>query len=69
MSRNVGFIDRLVRIAAGVLLILLAFGEVIGPWGYIGIVPLLTGAAGICPAYGLLGISTCPHGDKTGTPT
>ncbi len=32
----------------------------VGLWGYIGIVPLVTGALGICPLYTLLGINTCP---------
>ena len=43
MKVNVGGIDRILRIAAGALLIVLAALSVIGPWGYIGIVPLLTG--------------------------
>ncbi|PIV92205.1 MAG: DUF2892 domain-containing protein, partial [Gallionellales bacterium CG17_big_fil_post_rev_8_21_14_2_50_54_146] len=32
----------------------------IGAWGWIGIVPLLTGALGICPIYSILGLNTCP---------
>jgi hypothetical protein len=59
MNHNVGNIDRAIRITAGVGLIALAAADVIGPWGYIGIVPLLTGVVGICPAYTLLGTSTC----------
>ena len=31
----------------------------IGVWGYIGVVPLLTGIAGHCPVYSVLGIDTC----------
>ena len=59
MSRNVGTIDRWVRVASGAALVILALAGVIGAWGYIGIIPLLTGAVGACPAYTLFGISTC----------
>ena len=55
---NVGNLDRALRIIIGLTLIALAvFGE-IGAWGYVGIVPLLTGAAALCPLYSLLGLST-----------
>jgi hypothetical protein len=60
MKANVGGIDRILRIAAGALLIVLAALGVIGPWGYIGVVPLLTGLFRFCPAYGLFGVNTCP---------
>ena len=43
MKMNVGRVDRIVRIVAGIALIGLAFAGTIGPWGYIGVVPLLTG--------------------------
>ncbi|WP_454908588.1 YgaP family membrane protein [Variovorax gossypii] len=59
LSNNVGTLDRAVRIGAGVLLIALAAMGTIGAWGYIGVVPLLTGVVGTCPAYSLLGFSTC----------
>ncbi|MFC5499387.1 DUF2892 domain-containing protein [Caenimonas terrae] len=52
--------DRSVRVAVGVLLIGMALPGVIGPWGYIGVIPLLTGAVGFCPLYRLLGVSSCP---------
>ena len=55
---NVGNFDRALRILLGLVLIALAgFGQ-IGIWGYIGIVPLLTGAFALCPLYSLLGFST-----------
>ncbi|WP_428424900.1 YgaP family membrane protein [Methylibium sp.] len=60
MQKNEGSLDRALRIGAGLLLIGLALAKVIGPWGYIGIVPLLTGALGMCPLYSMLGIDTCP---------
>jgi hypothetical protein len=43
----------------GVLLVGLAVTDVIGAWGYIGIVPLVTGALRFCPAYRLFGLNTC----------
>jgi hypothetical protein len=60
MKTNEGTIDRAVRIIAGLALIALAYTGTIGAWGYIGVVPLLTGIIGICPAYSILGLNTCP---------
>ena len=64
MKVNVGTLDRSVRIGAGVVLIGLAVAGWIGPWGYLGIVPLLTGLLRVCPVYTLFGISTCPHATR-----
>ena len=60
MKMNVGGIDRILRIVVGLALIGLAVANVIGPWGWIGVVPLLTGVFGFCPAYLPFGVSTCP---------
>jgi hypothetical protein len=60
MKLNVGGIDRVLRITAGVVLIGLAATGKVGLWGYIGVVPLLTGAFRFCPVYPLLGMNTCP---------
>lgn len=60
MKTNEGTIDRALRIIAGLALIALAATGTIGAWGYIGVVPLLTGIIGICPAYSIFGISSCP---------
>jgi hypothetical protein len=59
MSRNVGNIDRLIRIVVGLVLIALSLSGTIGLWGWIGILPLLGGLVGWCPAYTLFHISTC----------
>jgi hypothetical protein len=59
MKRNVGGIDRVARIVVGLALIGLTLGGVIGVWGWIGVIPLATGAVGWCPAYCPLGIKTC----------
>ena len=58
--RNVGTIDRIARIALGALLISLVFVGPQTPWGWIGVIPLVTGFVGWCPAYRVLGIRTCP---------
>jgi hypothetical protein len=58
--KNEGTVDRVLRVVAGAALVSLVF---VGPetaWGWIGIVPLVTGLLGNCPVYSLLGISTCP---------
>ncbi|MCW5649570.1 MAG: DUF2892 domain-containing protein [Ramlibacter sp.] len=60
MKRNEANWDRALRIVAGLALIGAAAEGAIGAWGYVGVVPLLTGAVGLCPLYSLLGISTCP---------
>ncbi len=60
MRKNEGTLDRALRVIAGLTLIGLAVTNVIGVWGYIGMVPLLTGAVGMCPLYSMLGIRTCP---------
>ncbi|OYU44943.1 MAG: hypothetical protein CFE44_10190 [Burkholderiales bacterium PBB4] len=60
MTTNEGNLDRTARIAAGVGLIALAATGTVGAWGWIGVVPLATGAMGWCPLYSVLGINTCP---------
>ena len=64
MNRTVGTLDRILRIAAGLALIGLASIGRIGPWGWMGVVPLLTGLVSRCPAYSLLGIRTCQDSCK-----
>ncbi len=61
MSVNMGGIDRALRAVLGVALIALVFVGPQTPWGWIGLVPLLTAVAGICPLYSMLGWSTCPR--------
>ena len=66
MKLNVGGIDRVLRIVAGIVLLALAFVLDGGArWlGLAGLVPLATGLAGYCPAYALFGLSTCPREAK-----
>ena len=60
MKSNVGGIDKILRIVAGIGLIGATAAGLLPVWGYIGIVPLATGLMGWCPLYPLLGMSTCP---------
>lgn len=60
MERNVGTVDRVIRIVVGLLLISQVFWGLETNWGWIGVIPLVTGILGTCPAYRLLGLSTCP---------
>ena len=59
MKKNVCLVERIIRIVVGGIILSLAFIGPQTPWGYLGIVPLLTGLIGWCPPYALLGISTC----------
>ena len=59
MTRNEGNLERALRVIAGLVLIGLTLAGTIGPWGWIGIIPLATGALGWCPLYTALGIDTC----------
>ena len=60
MSTNVGGIDRILRMLVGLALIAMVFVGPQTPWGWVGLVPLLTGLFRFCPAYTLLGMNTCP---------
>ena len=64
MMKNVGTVDRALRILVGLALIALVFVGPQTPYGWIGVVPLLTGLIRFCPAYSLFGINT---GGKSAT--
>lgn len=59
MQANVGGIDKVMRIIVGVVLMAAAATGMVGWWGWLGVIPLLTGLFNFCPAYTLLGIKTC----------
>jgi hypothetical protein len=61
MTKNIGGIERIVRIVAGLVLVVLAATGAVGVWGWIGVVPMVTGLIGWCPPYSLLGINTCKN--------
>ena len=61
--KNEGTVDRIVRIVLGLAMLSLVF---IGPqtvWGWIGVIPLMTGFLGVCPLYRVLGLNTAKHDD------
>ncbi|HZF77788.1 MAG TPA: DUF2892 domain-containing protein [Acetobacteraceae bacterium] len=60
MRCNVGGADKWLRILVGIALLALGLFGPIGWWGLLGLVPLLTGMAGNCPVYSVLGLNTCP---------
>jgi hypothetical protein len=59
MKINEGTIDRALRVIVGLVLVGLAASGTVGAWGWIGVLPLVTGAVGFCPAYAIFGMSTC----------
>ncbi|MGW8228625.1 MAG: YgaP family membrane protein [Gammaproteobacteria bacterium] len=56
--KNVGTVDKVIRIILGLVLIALVFVGPQTPWGWIGIIPLATGLIGFCPLYSILGMNT-----------
>ena len=56
-------LERVLRVLVGLGAISLVFVGPKTPWGWLGVIPVLTGATGLCPLYTLLGISTCPRKD------
>ena len=65
MKSNVDGIDRILRIVAGLVLIGLAATGTVGMWGWLGVVPLATGALGWCPPYAIFGFNTCAIKNKS----
>lgn len=56
---NVGSTDRILRVLLGIVLIAMVF---VGPqtaWGWLGLIPLVTGLFRMCPLYSLIGVNTC----------
>ena len=63
--RNEGTIDRVIRVALGLVVLSLVFVGPQTPWGWLGIVPIVTGLLGSCPLYTVLGLSSCPMPTRT----
>lgn len=59
MNKNIGSIDRALRVIVGLALIAAAATSTIGLWGYLGVIPLFTGLIGWCPPYAIFGFNTC----------
>lgn len=64
MARNVGSLDRWIRIIVGAALIVLSLMGTIGWWDRIGIIPLVAGAIGTCPIYSPPGLRACPFDQR-----
>ena len=62
MTNNVGSTDRLVRVILGIGLLLIAFMGPRTAWGYLGLLPLITGLLGYCPLYRALGRKSLSSG-------
>lgn len=58
VRENVGPIDQWVRLAAGFVLLLMAGTGLVGPWGYLGALPMTTAMLRYCPLYHLFGVDT-----------
>lgn len=59
MKANIGTLDRTLRIVLGLALISLVFVGPQSPWGWFGLIPLLTGLVRVCPLYSVVGVRTC----------
>jgi hypothetical protein len=65
MKANEHNVERALRVILGIALLGLTLSGAIGVWGWLGVVPLATGLIGWCPLYAVLGISTCPVGNRS----
>ena len=60
LPMNEGTKDRILRVIVGAVLLTLVFVGPRTPWGWLGVIPLVTGLIGTCPVYTLFGLRTCP---------
>jgi len=60
LPKNEGMKDRILRVIVGAVLLTLVFVGPRTPWGWLGVIPLVTGLLGTCPVYTLFGLRTCP---------
>lgn len=67
-KRNVGTIDRSIRLIVGVALLSQVFVGLETAWGWIGVVLIATAAIGYCGPYALLGVNTCAASKPTDGP-
>ena len=59
MTTNIGTIDRAARVILGLIIVTLTALGKISPWGWLGVMLVITGAIKFCPAYSLFGFKTC----------
>ena len=60
LPKNEGMKDRILRVIVGAVLLTLVFVGPRTPWGWLGVIPFVTGLLGTCPVYTLFGLRTCP---------
>ena len=63
--RNLGHHERVIRVGLGLLLLAFSGFSLLSGWGdlaimVVGLIALLTGIVGYCPAWQVMGINTCP---------
>jgi hypothetical protein len=66
--QNEHVVDRALRVVLGLVLLSLVFLGPETPWGFLGLLPLITGLVGSCPVYTLLRISTCGRSSSQANP-
>ncbi len=65
-KNNVGKIDRVIRVAVGIILVGNVFYALQHPIGWLGVILIVTGIVGKCPLYSIIGINTKPLAEKVG---
>lgn len=65
-KQNVGCIDSFLRIFSGIWLTYAAIQGLVGGWGFLGIVLIITGLSRVCPPYAMMGFNSngCKHEAK-----
>jgi hypothetical protein len=66
LKNNVGKIDRIIRVVVGIILVGNVFYALHHPIGWLGVILIVTGIAGKCPLYSIIGINTKPLSEKVG---
>ena len=64
MAKNVHHWDRAIRVVVGLVMVSMAFFGPENLWFLVGLVPLITGLAGVCPIYNVAGVNTCKVSGK-----
>ena len=65
-KKNIGKIDRIIRVVVGIILVGNVFYALHHPIGWLGVILIVTGIVGICPLYSIIGINTRPLSEKVG---
>lgn len=64
MDKNIGSVDKIIRVLVGLVLVALVFVGPQTPWGWIGVPFILIALVGTCPIYKIIGVSTCKACEK-----